>query len=79
MSGGLAKTISVAARTAVSLVRPASCRAISTRLAADEALALYPFRWSVERMYFDLKTVLNLNRAYAANPNAVAMEHGVYL
>ena len=45
-----------------------------TRLAADEALALYPFRWSVERMYFDLKTVLNLNRVYAANPNAVAMQ-----
>jgi hypothetical protein len=45
-----------------------------TRLAAAEALALYPFRWSVERMYFDLKTVLNLNRVYAANPNAVAMQ-----
>lgn len=45
-----------------------------TRLAADEALALYPYRWSVERMYFDLKTVLNLNRIYAANPHAVAMQ-----
>jgi hypothetical protein len=45
-----------------------------TRLAADEALALYPYRWSVERMYFDLKTVLNLNRVYAANPNGVAMQ-----
>jgi hypothetical protein len=28
----------------------------------------------VERMYFDLKTVLNLNRIYAANPHAVAMQ-----
>lgn len=45
-----------------------------TRLAAAEALALYPYRWSVERMFFDLKEVLNLNRLYAANPNAVAMQ-----
>lgn len=44
------------------------------RLAAAEALALYPERWSIERMYFDLKEVLNLNRVYAANPNAVAMQ-----
>jgi hypothetical protein len=27
-------------------------------------------------MYFDLKTVLNLNRIYAANPNAVAARIG---
>jgi hypothetical protein len=44
------------------------------RLAAEEAVALYPYRWGVERMFFDLKTVLNLNRLYAANPNAVAMQ-----
>lgn len=44
------------------------------RLAAEEALALYPYRWSIERMFFDLKVVLNLNRLYAANPNAVAMQ-----
>lgn len=44
------------------------------RLAAQEAIALYTARWSVERMYFDLKEVLNLNRIYAANPNAVAMQ-----
>jgi DDE family transposase len=43
-------------------------------LATEEALALYPFRWSIERMFFDLKEVLNLNRLYAANPNAVAMQ-----
>src|SRR5712691_10654329 len=30
--------------------------------------------WSVERMFFDLKEVLNLNRLYAANPHAVAMQ-----
>lgn len=45
-----------------------------TRLSAEEALDLYPYRWSVERMVFDLKEVLNLNRLYAANPNAVAMQ-----
>src|SRR5438094_203449 len=44
------------------------------RLSAEEALDLYPYRWSVERMFFDLKEVLNLNRLYAANPNAVASE-----
>jgi hypothetical protein len=45
-----------------------------TRLRAEEALALYPYRWRIERMFFDLKEVLNLNRLYAANPNAVAMQ-----
>lgn len=44
------------------------------RLSAEEALDLYPYRWRVERMFFDLKEVLNLNRLYAANPNAVAMQ-----
>ena len=44
------------------------------RLSAEEALDLYPYRWSVERRFFDLKEVLNLNRLYAANPNAVAMQ-----
>ena len=45
-----------------------------TRLSAAEALALYPRRWSIERLFFDLKEVLNLNRVYPANPNAVAMQ-----
>lgn len=45
-----------------------------TRLTAEEALDLYPYRWRVERLFFDLKEVLNLNRLYAANPNAVAMQ-----
>jgi hypothetical protein len=44
------------------------------RLAATEALALYPVRWTVERLFYDLKEVLNLNRVYAANPNAIAMQ-----
>jgi len=44
------------------------------RLSAEEALDLYAYRWGVERMFYDLKEVLNLNRVYAANPNAVAMQ-----
>lgn len=43
-------------------------------LSAEEAVELYPLRWTIERMFFDLKEVLNLKRAYAANPNAVAMQ-----
>jgi hypothetical protein len=45
-----------------------------TRLSAGAALALYPRRWTVERLFFDLKEVLNLNRVYAGNPNAIAMQ-----
>jgi hypothetical protein len=44
------------------------------RLSAEEALDLYPYRWGSERMFYDLKEVLNLNRLYAANSNAVAMQ-----
>jgi len=60
--------------------RGATVRAVLTnvldpaRLSATEALALYPRRWSIERLFFDLKEVLNLNRVYPANPNAVAMQ-----
>lgn len=46
----------------------------STKLSARTAMALYPRRWNVERMFFDLKEVLNLHRFYAANPNAVALQ-----
>ena len=44
------------------------------RLTAEEALALYPFRWQVERVFFDLKVVLKLHRFYVDNPNGVAMQ-----
>lgn len=43
-------------------------------LTATEALSLYPFRWTVERVFFDLKETLNLHRFYTANPNGVAMQ-----
>jgi IS4 transposase len=45
-----------------------------TRLSGAEALALYPRRWTIERLFFDLKEVLNLKRVYAGNPNAIAMQ-----
>ena len=45
-----------------------------TRLPAPLALALYRRRWKIERMFHDLKVVLNLHRFYAANVNAVAMQ-----
>lgn len=44
------------------------------KLPAVRAVELYGLRWSIERMFFDLKEVLNLNRFYAANPNAIAMQ-----
>jgi len=43
-------------------------------LTAEEALALYPFRWKIERVFFDLKETLNLRKFYTANPNGVAMQ-----
>jgi len=44
------------------------------QLTAEEALALYPLRWQIERVFFDLKTTLKLGRFYTANPNGVAMQ-----
>lgn len=44
------------------------------RLTAEEALSLYPLRWQIERVFFDLKETLNLGRFYTANPNGVAMQ-----
>ncbi len=39
-------------------------------LTAEEALDLYRRRWRVERLFYDLKEVLNLHCFYAANTNA---------
>ena len=44
------------------------------RLSAEDVVRLYPRRWEIERLFFDLKDVLNLKKFYAANPNAVAMQ-----
>lgn len=43
-------------------------------LPAAAALDLYRKRWKVERMFYDLKEVLNLHRFYAASANAVALQ-----
>ena len=43
-------------------------------LTAEEALDLYRRRWRVERLFYDLKEVLNLHCFYAANTNAIAMQ-----
>lgn len=44
------------------------------KLSGDTIVRLYRARWTIERMYFDLKSVLGLQDFYAANPNAVAMQ-----
>ena len=44
------------------------------KLSDRHALQAYPFRWSIERFFFDLKEVFRLNTFYAANVNAVAMQ-----
>lgn len=44
------------------------------RLSATEALMLYRHRWTVERLFSDLKEVLRLDRLYGANVNAVATQ-----
>ncbi len=44
------------------------------RLSAAEIAELYADRWEVERMFYDLKEVLNLHRFYCGNANAIAMQ-----
>jgi hypothetical protein len=44
------------------------------RLSIRDAWRLYPWRWKVERLFFDLKEVLNLHRFSTGSPNGVAMQ-----
>ena len=44
------------------------------RLSPEEALALSRCRWSVERLFLDLKETLNLHCLYASHPNLVAQQ-----
>jgi hypothetical protein len=44
------------------------------RLSAQETLDLYRRRWTVERLFSDLKEVLNLRRFYGANVNSVGIQ-----
>ena len=44
------------------------------RLPAKEALECYRLRWQVERLFFDLKEVLDLHHFYLASPQGVAQQ-----
>lgn len=44
------------------------------RLPAEAALECYRLRWQVERMFFDLKEVLDLHHFYLASPQGVAQQ-----
>ena len=44
------------------------------KLPAETAIRLYGMRWSIERMFLDLKKTLKLHCLYAAHPNLVAQQ-----
>lgn len=43
-------------------------------LSAEDAVKLYGLRWSVERLFLDLKETLDLRSLYASHPNLVAQQ-----
>jgi hypothetical protein len=43
-------------------------------LSVTDALRVYPGRWKIERLFFDLTEVLNWHRVYTGSPNGVAMQ-----
>lgn len=43
-------------------------------LSAEEAVKLYGLRWSIEKMFLDIKETLDLNCLYASHPNLVAQQ-----
>jgi len=44
------------------------------QLSAEQAVALYGLRWSIERMFLDVKETLDLHALYASHPNLVAQQ-----
>ncbi len=44
------------------------------QLPAEQAVALYGLRWSIERMFLDIKETLDLHSLYADHPNLVAQQ-----
>lgn len=44
------------------------------KLTAEQAVRLYGMRWSVERMFLELKRTLKLHGLYATHPNLVAQQ-----
>jgi hypothetical protein len=45
-----------------------------SRLPAETAVALYGLRWTIERLFLDIKETLHLHTLYAAHPNLVAQQ-----
>jgi len=44
------------------------------KLSAQQAVELYGMRWTIERMFLDLKKTLKMHALYAAHPNLVAQQ-----
>ena len=44
------------------------------RLTVEQILALYGLRWSIERMFLDLKETMDLHTLYASHPNLVGQQ-----
>lgn len=44
------------------------------KLSPEQAVELYGLRWTVERMFLDLKKTLKMHGLYAAHPNLVAQQ-----
>lgn len=56
------------------VLRLATTELDPAKLPALVILSVYRRRWTIERLFYDLKEVLNLRRFYAANTNAVGMQ-----
>lgn len=44
------------------------------KLSLEDILAIYGLRWSIERMFLDLKETMDLHTLYAAHPNLVGQQ-----
>lgn len=44
------------------------------KLSLEQILALYRLRWSIERMFLDLKETLDLHNLYSSHPNVVGQQ-----
>ena len=44
------------------------------KLSAEQAVELYGLRWSIERLFLDLKKTLKMHGLYASHPNLVAQQ-----
>jgi hypothetical protein len=44
------------------------------KLSAEEAVSLYGLRWTIERMFLDLKETIDLHTLYSSHPSLVAQQ-----